>query len=271
MDLTKLRFLTWNIGYAYGLGSEGTSAHGSPYQEKPRDHFESALNSMGDFIANIGVDIVFLQEVDFHSKRSHNINQLEWISRRSNLLHRSAVVSWSHPYVPYPGLNPRNHFGPVNSGGGILSRYPIEPLNIDLLPKPRENGTLYNFFYLSRYLQVVSLQVPHRPAMRIMNLHLEAFSQSNRDLHLQKTAERLPDFDIAVAGGDFNGPITLTESASKDWQVLNYEGFTFPCNRPDQAIDGFVAKKSLPFSKPQVLDSGDLSDHRPLFVEASGV
>lgn len=272
MNERKLRFLTWNLSWAYGLGSEGTSAWGQAYQTKSRDHFESVLQSMGDFIGRLNIDVAFLQEVDFNASRSHHLNQLDFISRRSNLLYRNSVISWNAPYIPYPGLNPRNHFGQVRSGGAILSRYPLTTVNVDLLPKPRENPRIYNLFYLSRYLQVCQFKPEWREEpIQVMNLHLEAFSQENRELHLLRFSERLADYQVGVAAGDFNGPVELSETAQKQWRALAYEGATFPSHRPERALDGFVIRDSeWKASAPEVLDAGDLSDHRPLLVELSG-
>jgi endonuclease/exonuclease/phosphatase family metal-dependent hydrolase len=273
MKKRNLRFLTWNLSWAYGLGSEGTSVAGQAYRTKPREHFENVLQAMGDLIGRLNIDVAFLQEVDFNASRSHHINQLDFLSRRSNLLYRNSAVSWNSPYVPYPGLNPLHHFGLVRSGGAILSRYPLSLVNLDLLPKPPENPRLYNFFYLHRYLQVCQIRFDDRESpLNLMNLHLEAFSKDNRELHLMRLSERLADYEIDVAGGDFNGPMALTETATKGWEPLPYTGATFPANHPEQALDGFVVRKAgWKLSEVEVLDAGDLSDHRPLLVEIGGM
>ena len=256
----KLKILTWNISYGYGLGSEGTA----DYQPLPASHFESSLAAMSELIHNLQVDIVLLQEVDFDSKRSHHVQQLDQLARTSGLLYRHECESWNAFYVPYPGLKPNRQFGQVKSGGGILSRFPIQPILTELLPKPRENSKLYNFFYLHRYLQIVEIQ-----GVRICNLHLEAFSTDNRELHLVKLQNRLLDYEVDLAGGDFNGAIILSDEIQKGWKAEPTPEPTFPSNDPKEYLDGFIVKKGR-FKDYRLtrLISGSASDHFPLLFEA---
>ena len=263
----KLKVLTWNISYAYGLGSEGTAQ----YEPKDKVHFELTLNSMADFIRNTEIDIVLLQEVDFDSRRSHHIHQLDWLARKTGLLYRSEIVSWKHAYVPYPGLKLSRQFGPIVSGGGILSRFPIQPLLQEMLPKPKENSFLYNFFYLSRYLQLVSVQLRKNDpsaTLNLMNLHLEAFSKENRELHLVKMQSRLVDYGVDLTAGDFNGLVSLLDQFAENFVALPAPEPTYPSPNPDQILDGFVLKKNR-FSDFTIktLDSGTLSDHFPVLME----
>jgi len=255
----RLKILTWNISYAYGLGSEGDAR----YHQKSLRHFDSTLNAMGDTIRHLDPDMVLLQEVDFHSKRSHFQDQLDHLARRSGLLYRARIISWDRWYVPFPGLSPLHHFGTVLSGGGILSKTPIQPITQDLLAKPRENSKVYNFFYLSRFLQLAEIR-----GLRICNLHLEAFSQDNRELHLIRLQDRLRDYDLDLAGGDFNGGIALKPEHSLHWQSHEPTSPTFPSESPERVLDQFIVKRNR-FEKIgiQVPDTGTLSDHLPVLLE----
>jgi endonuclease/exonuclease/phosphatase family metal-dependent hydrolase len=253
-----MRILTWNISYGYGLGSEG-SAPAHPYQPKDRSYFEAALRSIAGIIQTIDPDIALLQEVDFGSHRSHDQNQLEILARSTGLSNHHAIVSWNVPYLPYPGLNPRHHFGKTVSGGGILSKKPIRALQEDLLPQPREYNPIYRMLYLHRYLQIVETF-----DLKICNLHLEAFSSDNRALHLTELQDRLIDYDIDVAGGDFNGEFSLKPEREDRWTAHPCARATFPSDQPSRKLDGFIVKKSR-FSDVRVetSDSGVVSDHFP--------
>src|SRR4051812_29112696 len=125
-----LKVLTWNISYGYGMGSEGTA----DYEPRPQTHFESSLNSISELVRNLDIDVVLLQEVDFHAKRSCYLQELDVLARKSGLLYRNEIVTWNAPYIPFPGLNPRRQFGRIVSGGGILSKHAIKPVQMDLLP-----------------------------------------------------------------------------------------------------------------------------------------
>ena len=253
-----MKILTWNISYGYGLGSEGSSA-AHPYEPKDRSHFESALRSIAGIIQIIDPDIALLQEVDFGSHRSHNQNQLEILAGSTSLLHHRPIVSWNVPYLPYPGLNPLHHFGKTVSGGGILSKKPIRVIQEDLLPQPREYNPLYRMLYLHRYFQIVETF-----DLKICNLHLEAFSSDNRELHLTRLRDRLIDCDIDIAGGDFNGEFSLKAEREDRWIVRPCNQPTFPSDKPVQKLDGFVVKRSrFPNARVETLDSGVVSDHFP--------
>jgi endonuclease/exonuclease/phosphatase family metal-dependent hydrolase len=256
-----MKILTWNISFGYGLGSEGSSAT-HPYQPKDRPHYESALRSIAGFIQTIDPDIALLQEVDFGSHRSHNQNQLEVLAGSTGLAHHRSIVSWHVPYLPYPGLNPRHHFGKTVSGGAILSKKPIRVIQDDLLPQPREFNPLYKMLYLHRYLQIVETF-----DLNVCNLHLEAFSNDNRELHLSELQERLVDHDIDVAGGDFNGEFSLKRASEERWMSCPCSRATFPSDQPTRKLDGFIVKKGR-FStiRVETLNSGIVSDHFPSAV-----
>ncbi len=252
--------MTWNISYAYGPGSEGDER----YQPKSPKHFETTLQAMGDTIKKLDPDIVLLQEVDFYSKRSHFENQLDHLARRSGLLYRSGIVTWDRMYVPYPGLRPYRQFGRIRSGGGILSKTQIEPIQNDLLAKPRENSGIYNYFYVQRFLQMVKIR-----GMNLCNLHLEAFSSDNRDLHLVRLQDRLTEYGLDLAGGDFNGEACIRAELQEAFQTHKPPKGTFPSDAPLQPLDQFVVKReSFSNIRLEVPDTGTLSDHLPVLLVA---
>ena len=263
----KLKFLTWNISFAYGPGSDGIKGKDRvpPYHQQPQSHYESGLKSISNLVKDLDVDVAFLQEVDFNSKRSCYVNQLDSISRTSGLAYRIPIVSWDCEYVPYPGINPKNHFGKVVSGGGVISRFPLEVIQNDLLPKPRENSFIYNYFYLQRYLQIFKIELPNTK-INCANLHLEAFSQDNRELHLVRLQDRLIDYDLTIAGGDFNGAAELTEERAKTWNLQMSPLPSFP--QQNSILDGWITKKDkIRIEKISTLDTGTISDHLPVLIE----
>jgi len=262
----KIRFLTWNISFAYGPGSDGVKKNnGSSYRQMPLFHFESGLNSISTLLKEQKIDVAFLQEVDFDSHRSGHQNQLDVISRCSGLHYRLPIISWNNPYVPYPGLNPKNHFQKTVSGGGVISRFPLRLIQNQLLPKPRENSFIYNLFYLNRFLQIFKVVLP-QGEINCMNFHLEAFSEDNRELHLIKLQDRLVDYGIAVAGGDLNGTMELGPERAKEWSLTMTPEISFP--EGPAKLDGFITHhKKVKITKVATLDTGTVSDHLPVLME----
>lgn len=194
-----LTVITWNIAWGYGRGSEGTGG------TKPRSHFDAALAEMGRLLAENQPDVVLLQEVDFDSGRSHHQDQAEILARAAGLPYVAKGVSWEAGYVPFPYWPPEDHFGPMLSGGAILSRYPIEDHRMETVEKPSENPWWYNLFYLFRYHQVATVQSPLGPLM-VVNVHADAFDRENRVAHLRRLTDYLADHltPEAIVGGDFN-------------------------------------------------------------------
>ena len=123
---------------------------------------------------------------------------------------------------------------------------------------------MYNLFYLFRYFQIVDVKIPDaKSPLRVLNLHLEAFSKENRELHLIKLQDRLQDYGVDIAGGDFNGSILVSdELRSKGWEAKPSSKPTFPCTQPVDFLDGFIVRRErVQCAQPDVLQTGAVSDH----------
>jgi endonuclease/exonuclease/phosphatase family metal-dependent hydrolase len=101
-----------------------------------------------------------------------------------------------------------------------------------------------------------------------LNLHLEAFSEENRELHLHRLNERILELKPDVCGGDFNGTIGLRESLTGEFLATPAPAPTFPAPAPLSVLDGFILKKDRVRShRLQVPDTGTFSDHFPVLLE----
>ena len=75
-----LSVLTWNIGYgALGDNADFFMDGGSMVNTASKERVQENIAAINDEIAGLNPDVVFLQEVDRNSKRSHGINELEQI------------------------------------------------------------------------------------------------------------------------------------------------------------------------------------------------
>ena len=68
----RIRVMTYNLGYGYGLGSDGLD-----YHPKTHEEIGKAIREIGEVIRTDNIDIVLIQEIDFQSKKSGDINQLK--------------------------------------------------------------------------------------------------------------------------------------------------------------------------------------------------
>lgn len=282
---TVIKFMTWNIGYLYGLGSEGPG-----YEYKDKTFYEDKLEKFVQEVIDANVDVVALQEVDFDSSRSHFINEAQYLAKKANYPYIAEIISWEANYIPFPYWPFSNHFGKVRSGGAILSRYPILEHEAILLSKPQSHPWWYNMFYLHRYFQKVTLEVGDKK-FKVINLHLEAFDKIDRESQIEKLKGIIPRDKIDFVLGDFNMIPASATKRSKFFNNDNYEDdssyekmmesnlqevipdeiyaqdenlyMTFPSNKPDRRLDYIFYNGEYKMMKAEVLPSA-LSDHLPL-------
>lgn len=283
-----LKVFTWNMGYAYGLGSEGQG-----YEQKSADFFKDKIHEMGLLLQKSEADIVFLQEIDFGSKRSAFADQAQNLAEISGYRYVAYAPSWVAHYIPFPYMPVKNHFGKINSGGAILSKYPILKNTVQLLEKPDSNPWWYNLFYLHRYFQITSIKVGER-TLNVVNLHLEAFDIPNREKQAIQLAELISKGPIDLVAGDFNMvPTDASKKRNFPDGEDNYENdqsyekikntalkdvtpediylkneslyWTFPTNKASRKLDYIFYRSDLRFIKVEVvLEASTLSDHYPM-------
>lgn len=280
-----IKVLTFNIGYLYGRGSEGPG-----YEFREKDFYDKTIDKLALEIKSWDADIVCLQEVDFDAARSGSFNQAEYIAKKAGFPYVAEASSWTANYIPFPYWPLKNNFGRINSGGAILSKYPLSDHEVILLDKPETNPWWYNLFYLHRYFQKVTVNIADKK-FKIINLHLEAFQIKTREKEVHKLLEIVKNENFDFIAGDFN---TLPKSAlkkNKFYNDDNYEGdksysimlksglsevipdeiyakeenlyFTFPAWAPDRRLDYIWYKNDLKLMKAEVLSSA-ISDHLPL-------
>jgi endonuclease/exonuclease/phosphatase family metal-dependent hydrolase len=287
---STLSLLTWNISYGYGMGSEGSDG----YAPKSKENYQSFLEKIAETIKASDADVVLLQEIDFDSSRSHRVDQLAEIARLSGHRFWARAESWRAQYIPFPFTPISHHFGRMNSGGAILSRWPIVKNEVHLLAKPQSHAWWYNLFYLHRYFQAVTLKLIDRE-VKLINLHLEAFDQVAKEEQARELVRFVKKHPVDFIAGDFN---MLPNGAMKRSGFSNpkdvYEGeqtytileklpltevvasvaylqkeeswFTFPSSRPDRRLDYIYHALSRPLIRAEVVMTPhpEVSDHLPL-------
>ncbi len=296
-DPVQLRGMVWNVHYGYG----GETDHFAKHQEI---EVNGTLEAIADFIKAADVDFVLLQEVDRAADRTYGQDQLRILAERADFPYYAFVTTWNARYIPFPFGEPDRWLGRLHSGQGILSRFPITSNRRVLLPQPEENPFWYNWFYLNRAVQIVELDVPGESPVQLFNIHLEAFSNTNR-MHQANLLKDLvwkdarQDDRILVAG-DFNStaPEAPQKSKfldepetdfSKDNTIQTVRSgmptidllsrfkvperiFTFPAHAPNRQLDHLFAGRawSQSYGWVQTPEKGILSDHLPLRVVLTG-
>jgi len=170
-----------------------------------QDEATQNLNDIIRVLKEADADIIALQEVDFQSARTFKTNQMDAIARALNMPYVAYVTTWNLKYLPFPYWPPSRHFGSILSGQCILSRYPLIEQSVQVFSKPVENSFWYNWFYLDRVMQKVTVQLGDRVA-KVWNVHLEAFQQPTKLEQAKFIGERVltDPSPLKFALGDFN-------------------------------------------------------------------
>jgi endonuclease/exonuclease/phosphatase family metal-dependent hydrolase len=274
----RVKVVTYNIGYASGIKNNQGAVLLPEEIQKNLDEIASVLETLD-------ADIVLLQEVDFFSARSFKTNQLTYLADKLKMPYAAYAVTWNKRYVAWPYWPPKRHFGRTVSGQGVLSRHPILEQKITVLPKPEDNPFWYNWFYLDRVIQSLSIQVGET-ACSVYHLHLEAFSAETRKQQWQRLIEAVTQDDnpVKIAAGDFNEPwraVGLPEAELNASQQLltNFASaapmkmaqkepgqYTFPSSNPQEDIDHIFYSDSLELKDEGVVTGILASDHLPFWA-----
>lgn len=286
----SLVVVSWNIAWAFGDGSEMRPG----IAEKSEAAMEAALSSIAATLRGLAPDLVLLQEVDLGAHRSYGVNQAAWLAERVGLPYRVEGLSWDVRWLPFL---PLRHAGRLRSGGAILSRFPLESAEIELLPKPQSYSWVYRRFYLYRYILRAELRLG-AAALPVYTVHLEAFDPVNRGAQAEHLAEVLaaaPDPQLILAG-DLNSipPEAPLDHAYPDEPHTDHRGervisrlrevpglqpafppsllrerpdahLSFPAHAPSRLLDhAFVGHAWEVVDARVVREAGTPSDHLPI-------
>lgn len=283
-ETDSFRLMTYNMGYLSGM------TNNRPI-DTDRDFFDKNLDRMNALLEDLNVDVVCFQEIDFHSKRSYYVDQLDGIAESGSYPHASRVINWDKKYVPFPYWPISNHFGEVLSGQAILSNFPIDD-NERIELARADYVFYYNAFYLDRLAQLNILSIGGRDVL-VMNVHLEAWDAETREAQADQLIELYKKYENEypiILVGDFNstppgakdpyevektiekilavdGLEMATESSAYFKDEFSY--FTFNSVEPYIKIDYiFYDSRKLRVKNVRVVNEAmDISDHLPVIAD----
>lgn len=211
------------------------------------------LLRVADVIRKAHPDLVALQEVDIRTSRSGGVDQLEEIARLTKMYGRFAKA--------------RDYDG-GEYGQAVLSRWPVESLQVHLLPGPSEEE--------QRIAWMASIS-PGGPLPEILfvGTHLH---HKDEPLRLQQTKKLLqlldeqPTSRSAVLLGDLNAEpgSKVMRAVLEKWQdTTSHEDLTFPSGNPIKKIDWILVPGGggWRIAGAKVIDESVASDHRPVVAE----
>lgn len=280
-DATNAETLTvvsYNIGYLSGLTNQ---------QAVERNRALLDLNQAKAIAALAAEqpDLIGFQEIDLDAHRSFNQNQVDAIASALDIPFAALAINWDKRYVPFPYWPPSVHYGQVVSGQAILSRYPIQQNERQVLAKVPSNPFYYNALYLDRVAQIAEIEVSDQSLM-VINVHLEAFDGPTRARQtevVRRLAEGYAQTHPVLLIGDVNSALNRTEegethsiqtlldspalaSAAPPDALTTGAAATFPADQPQYTLDYiFYTPATLELLNWQVLTrAAQASDHLPI-------
>jgi endonuclease/exonuclease/phosphatase family metal-dependent hydrolase len=278
------KIVSYNLGYLSGMTNNLAV-------DRTNNFFDKNMIKVMDRLEYHNPDFIAFQEIDYNSKRSFYVDQLETIASSVGYRFGAQQINWDKRYLPFPYWPIKHHFGKIVSGQAILSKYPILSDKRVLLQAP-EAPFYRKAFYIDRLLQISKIDLGGTTLI-LMNLHLEAFDQTTRVVQAKKVLglvrQYAKDYPVILAG-DFNSDPIYSDVDNQDQEPTisffldapeifsaSISGYpiskskvqpTFPADNPVEKLDYifYTADKIEILDFKVLKDFGTSSDHLPVLM-----
>lgn len=230
-----LRVMTYNIHHGVAIGDAADDVH---------------LSNIANVINQQNPDLVALQEVDVHTKRSGaNLDEARELGKLTGM---------------YVFFSKTLNYQDGAYGDAILSRFPILEHESIPLPMPDKSGE-------ARAVAIITVKTPTGTKLQFASTHLDI--ESNRMDQIKKLNGLSKNSSLPlIMAGDFNAT-----PDSKEMQVFRQEflllckgscPFTAPSDHPARTIDYItfnpLAAKSFHVLSYSIINHTLASDHLPV-------
>ncbi|MEE8304614.1 MAG: endonuclease/exonuclease/phosphatase family protein [Candidatus Tectomicrobia bacterium] len=261
--------LSYNLGY--GLGGH----HDAGRRLGAADIYDR-LDHIIETIAASEADVTLLQEVDFASQRTHDIDQLHYIAAALGWGFAARAMTWECRYLPYPVWPFGRPTGRLRAGMGVISRFPLVQNTRQRLSQSRARPLLTPLFASYHTVQMVDVQCGSQ-MIRLLNAHLNGGEASTR---LQQ-AQELVAFVQQVATshsvlmGSFNAAVqtpdptmdVVMDGLRDRFHIMADEALTYPAMAPHSRLDHvFIADGLQALSTRVMLPDTPVTEHLPLIM-----
>lgn len=265
--------VTYNIGYLSGMTNNTTA-------EKPTSLFDNNLKKVTTEFQLLNADMIAFQEIDYASARSYHINQQDEIAKLG-YNYVAQAINWDETYVPFPYWPPSIHFGKTVSGQSILSKFPLTEHKRIVLDRVTDLPFYKDALYLDRLAQVSTVTLENK-AVKIINVHLEAFDKPTRVQQFDAIIKLFNAYRKeypTILLGDFNSDPNFENPAIHKLFAFADVGNaaftrenianTYDTQKPFKRIDYiFYSKNSIAYIDGKVLTQfGQASDHLPVMMK----
>ena len=297
--------VTWNCGYgALGEDADFFMDGGKSVNTADKETVRLNIAKIADALAQMRPNVIFLQEVDRDSDRSHGIEE---VIELSNTLQQDYDMSYTSAsaynlnvrFVPFP-IPP---IGKVKSGLVTFSDALARDAERIQLPVPFKWPVRPANFKRCLLVERLPLQNVDRELV-LINLHLEAFDdgkgkEEQTRMLREILKEEAASGNYVIAGGDFNQTFSNTDISayplqegvwapgridtsefSEGWQCLmdpdvpTCRSLDRPYAGADKdafqyyVIDGFIVSSNIEVQSVETRDLGFVNaDHNPVLME----
>ncbi|NGX36260.1 MAG: hypothetical protein K1000chlam1_01101 [Candidatus Anoxychlamydiales bacterium] len=201
-----LKVVSYNIHFGIGLNGDTTKVD--------KKYFEKRLDKIGKVLKDIDADIVLLQEVDFHSKRSHFIDQGEYLASKAGY----SFVTKASTQRKKIHLFYHNVVGKIEQGLCILSKHPIEQSESMVFDYSSQMPFFVKWLYDPHGAQKCIINYQNKP-ITLINIHLEPWDSEARLDQIKTIISFWLNHQSypTIIGGDFN---SISRSAKKTGYYL---------------------------------------------------
>lgn len=294
-----LTVMTWNTGYgALGDNADFFMDGGKMVNTATEERVNENLNGMLAKIRGIAPDVLFLQETDRGSARSHNTDEAKFFLDNLPGYRMSFANNFKVSFLPYP-IPP---IGKVDSGLATYSVYASESSERVQLPIPF--SWPMRMANLKRCVLIDRIPIEGTGRQLVLvNLHLEAYDNGEGKAAQTEMLRSILETEAAngnyvIAGGDFNQIFSSADTGAYPaqegkWQCGEIDVSAFPegwqclmdarvpsCRSLDQPyagadkegfqyylIDGFIVSANVRIEQLETLDAGFVNtDHNPVLM-----
>ncbi len=189
----EIKVASYNIHFGIGLNRKTLAINQQSYIRR--------LNKITEILKEIDADVVLLQEVDFASKRSHFINQAEFLAENAGYAYFVEGTTLRKKFH----LNSLNVHGKIDHGLAILSKIPIESCESYIFEYSSEMPFFLKWLFCPHGALKCRLSLNNQ-IIEIINLHIEPWSQETKENQIKLVKNRyLTNKNFpTIIGGDFN-------------------------------------------------------------------
>jgi endonuclease/exonuclease/phosphatase family metal-dependent hydrolase len=198
---TVLRAMNYNVKFGGGRIDFFFDCFGDRVLMS-KDEVQRNLERLAAKIREVDPDILVVQEVDVNSKRAAYVDQMQWLLDHTALDYGVYASQWKADYVPSDGI------GAVDSGNGILSKYPLSGAVRIALSLRTDQSELERYFYLKRNLLRATVDVGASKLL-VVAIHAEAYAKDGtKKQHIDRFEEELDRWseagELVLGAGDLN-------------------------------------------------------------------